>query len=469
MANRYLVATGNWNDTAVWSTTSGGAGGASVPTASDYVYLNSNNTVTVNVDAECMWLQHTNGTFNLGSNSLTSELLISSGTTARTINLQNGHLIINSPGDPCISFTGSNLTFDAGNSLVTINSNGSYLVFDTASKSFNDVRINLGFGSTSIDFYITGSPTFRLLDIRSVNSAAHTVKFDADFGNTDCAKFICIGSSPTNRITLADSDMSSHNFCISDSFYAQNIDAQVYMPDSGSRVVGQRYAGTGSLNSNGQLTLQDPPKISTLIDPLTTTPASNTNWTTTGTVTQISTGLDGGGYLINSSSSLVSTDTFDLVDSEIIFERVPNQVFGRFGVDGVGGLVNSPNSVGAWEQFNVHPVFGGYSMAYYSFPPVLKLLKQNGRFIKANGKVLNYETGGSGTQLFQYPISSSKFLKIKISSGNLIMQYSDDGVAWTTGYTQSIPASDLDLFRSTRIIAVDGTQRLGSIGMLPTV
>ena len=53
MANRYWVGgTGNWNgsNTANWSATSGGAGGASVPISSDAVYLNGNSgagTVTI--------------------------------------------------------------------------------------------------------------------------------------------------------------------------------------------------------------------------------------------------------------------------------------------------------------------------------------------------------------------------------------------------------------------------------------
>ena len=42
MADRYWVGgSGNWNDTAHWSTSSGGAGGASVPTFSDDVYIDS--------------------------------------------------------------------------------------------------------------------------------------------------------------------------------------------------------------------------------------------------------------------------------------------------------------------------------------------------------------------------------------------------------------------------------------------
>lgn len=52
MANRYAVGTGNWSDTSTWSTTSGGATGASVPTAADDVFLDANTTaLTINSGA----------------------------------------------------------------------------------------------------------------------------------------------------------------------------------------------------------------------------------------------------------------------------------------------------------------------------------------------------------------------------------------------------------------------------------
>lgn len=59
MANRYWVGgSGTWNasNTTNWSTASGGAGGASVPTASDYVIINSSSgtgTVTLGADVTC--------------------------------------------------------------------------------------------------------------------------------------------------------------------------------------------------------------------------------------------------------------------------------------------------------------------------------------------------------------------------------------------------------------------------------
>ena len=60
MANRFWVGgSGNWSDTAHWSTTTGGASGASVPTSADNAIFDalSNTTaytVTVDVTANCL-------------------------------------------------------------------------------------------------------------------------------------------------------------------------------------------------------------------------------------------------------------------------------------------------------------------------------------------------------------------------------------------------------------------------------
>lgn len=52
-ANRYAVASGNWNATSTWSASPGGASGASVPGVSDIVYIEGGKTVTVNANTQC--------------------------------------------------------------------------------------------------------------------------------------------------------------------------------------------------------------------------------------------------------------------------------------------------------------------------------------------------------------------------------------------------------------------------------
>lgn len=59
-ADRYaVVATGNWNQTTTWSTTNGGAPGASVPVAGDNVFIPANYNITVTANAACTALTFT--------------------------------------------------------------------------------------------------------------------------------------------------------------------------------------------------------------------------------------------------------------------------------------------------------------------------------------------------------------------------------------------------------------------------
>jgi hypothetical protein len=75
-ANRYAVASGNWNSTATWSATSNGDPGATVPVIGDHVFIQDNNDVTVTADAAC-----TNLTVTGNSNNQTTLLQVNAGFT----------------------------------------------------------------------------------------------------------------------------------------------------------------------------------------------------------------------------------------------------------------------------------------------------------------------------------------------------------------------------------------------------
>lgn len=74
MAERYRVLNGgitaNWSDSTKWSATSGGAGGASVPTSADNVHFDANSflvstgTVVVDVAAYCLNMDWTGATYS---------------------------------------------------------------------------------------------------------------------------------------------------------------------------------------------------------------------------------------------------------------------------------------------------------------------------------------------------------------------------------------------------------------------
>lgn len=116
MANRYWVGgSGTWDaaNTANWSATSGGAGGASVPTAADTAYLDANSgaaVVTLGYSPTVLRLLLNNvftGTLAFNGNKIS---IAGSGTT-----VFSGSLVGSVTGDPIID-----LTYSGGTGTRTI-------------------------------------------------------------------------------------------------------------------------------------------------------------------------------------------------------------------------------------------------------------------------------------------------------------------------------------------------------------
>lgn len=187
MANRYLVGSGAFTSTSIWSTSYGGSSGASVPVSGDIIYVDNNYNIT--------------------------------------------------SGLP----TGGDFDF-----IVRLGANN----------------------ASSTTMGISGSPTFRTLDIRSANSAAHTVKFDTS-ANITADKFIAIGSNGSNRLNLNDGSFttlkmtsggsSSGNYVNINGLSASSALSQTQM------YIGSNSVDTYSAGSNPWL-FSNPPKISTLTD-----------------------------------------------------------------------------------------------------------------------------------------------------------------------------------------------------------
>ena len=108
---RFSVATGNWNATATWSATSGGAGGASVPVAGDLVFIERGFTVTVTATAAC-------GNIQVGRTGSTTA---GAGTLTMNSNIAlsvSGNLTVGGSG--AAGSTGA-ITFNTGSSITANN------------------------------------------------------------------------------------------------------------------------------------------------------------------------------------------------------------------------------------------------------------------------------------------------------------------------------------------------------------
>lgn len=189
MADRYWVgASGSqWNttNTAVWSATSGGPSGASVPTAADSVFFDQAGTIDVVMIGalSCLNFNVTAGTLtfsNTGSLTVSGSMLISNVT-------------------PTWSGT-SNITFNA-TTAQTVRSNG--VVFQCG-LTFNGVG-----GDWTLDGNLTaqdtvtltngaiklGSNTFNLRGFSSNNSNARTINFGT-------GKFVITGTTGWTTSTI---------------------------------------------------------------------------------------------------------------------------------------------------------------------------------------------------------------------------------------------------------------------------
>lgn len=451
MADRYLRATGNWNGP-VWAATSGGAAGsAATPTADDSAIIDGSFTVTLTADAVCSNISHGGGTINLSSYTMTSGAYWSRGNSSKRLDMGTGKMDLASTGGyPPFRDEGNNLTVVAGNSLLVLNVTGvaDSRYFGAVNHTFNDVVINIGVNtSSSRTFSITGSPTFRSLIIQSKNSAAHTVKLDDDGAYITADKLVFIGSSPSARLKIecesGDGVFGAKGYpgYSTSTFYAQNVDLvnldfNEYM--SGDPVIYHPlYVGTSSVTtySSGNFIHQDPPKISTLVDPLTTEPSSNPLWMVpsysgAGLPSAVSTGYDGGGYRFDGADGIMSTDCYDIVDNDLIFE-----------VPAYSGRSNSQwgLAIGWLDGGKVSASMGTTGIVKAAFIA----LGPNGLYL--------YDYWG-GTHLTFSP-ASSFFVKVRFvaSIGKFRAWYSTDGTTWTN-QKDSIGTYEEAYMRSSRVM-----------------
>ena len=124
------------------------------------------------------------------------------------------------------------------------------------------MELLLGDGiSYGINLNLTGSPTFRSLTIQSKNSAAHTVDFQGDV--TIGGKFVAIGSSASNKLTLTESTARLILFKSGSTSYGQfvyaDIEAQSAEVMNAAPPI-PAYIGSNSTTSTSGWILQNPPR-----------------------------------------------------------------------------------------------------------------------------------------------------------------------------------------------------------------
>lgn len=314
MAARYWVGgTGNWNDTAKWSTTSGGAGGASIPVAADTVTYDVNSdagvdfavTIPTGVAAVCASITVTGVTNNITITFVgTATLNVSGGLSIGSAGVAGtGILFSGSTTTSCV-FGGTISHF----SRFGLVGNAGLTALNYSATSNLNIRIlEMGSGGT-IKLTQTGTTTPWSIVVSGgghTNNGTGTVEFSGALASATTRTITHAGTTPEN-VSFKVSGGLSGSFT---TFTAGTIGSLDFTGYAGSwttttltitgsltlnttmAVTGSAtltFAGTGTITSAGK-TLSNPIIIAsattTLGDALTT---SGTFTLTSGTINLVS-------------------------------------------------------------------------------------------------------------------------------------------------------------------------------------
>lgn len=218
--NRYWVGgTGTWtsSDTTHWSASSGGAGGASVPSGAFVVFFDASSgggTVTLGYSPTTLFsitMGAFTGTFDASTFNLQFDgcstgsftPFNASGTGTRTINLGSGTWTVSrgptggTVGNVWDIATTTNLTLNANASTIKIiGASTATSTFVGGGMTYNNLWFARGTGTGAN--VVTGSNTFN--DFKDNGSAAHSIKFTA--GTTQTVSTFTVSGTSGNVITI---------------------------------------------------------------------------------------------------------------------------------------------------------------------------------------------------------------------------------------------------------------------------
>ena len=371
MADRFWVGgSGTWNttNTVNWSTTTGGAGGASVPTATDNVYFDGasaagNYTVSTSIglnlnSLDLSIVKPTAGTVTFTDtgifNIAGSVNVISTGVTwsafgnwnltttaARTINVSG--ITLNS-----ITFNGTgggswqlltDLNVKAANTVTltagTINLNNFNLVCGAFSSNNSNVR-SLQFGTGVVNLtgagviWATSTPTnFTMTGSRVINAitATTTGVREMQVGNWTAT------TSPSVNVIAG-----TARFLLTGSFLNLNTTGFTGQHDAGTRTIyGNLILGPGStMQSTSNQTIFAPTNTTTTV-------------TTNGVVINCPVTINGpGGTLLLGDTFTTAAFTFALIEGTL---DLNGKTFSPYAISGTGTLSRSIITTGS--TFNI--------------------------------------------------------------------------------------------------------------------
>ncbi|MDO8481782.1 MAG: hypothetical protein Q7S75_01715 [bacterium] len=219
-STRYWVGgTGTWDatDTTHWSETSGGAGGASVPTGLSNPMIfdasSGGGTVTLGYSPSVtciVTMGNFTGTFDAATFSPTFGAFSGTGTGIRTLNMGSGTWILTNPSggagsNPWDITVSTNLTLNAQSSTIKM-TEGSIInrTFAGGSQTYNNLWFARGLASGNN--IVSGSNTFN--DFKDTGTAAHNIIFTN--GTTQTVSTFTVSGSSGNVITINSDTTDTH-------------------------------------------------------------------------------------------------------------------------------------------------------------------------------------------------------------------------------------------------------------------
>jgi len=202
MADRFWVGgTASWDGTAgtKWATTSGGTGGASVPTTADDVFLDASSTGTVSIAAGNTGAKSITCTGFTGTLTFGAAITIAGSLTLVSGMSTSGQARITFTGSGTLTSAGKNIgvftltapggTFGLGDACTCINGNSQNIFITAGTFNTNDFNLTYTNAASNSFMNISGSTT------RTVNLGASTLTFAVGNGT-------CWDASNTTNLTF---------------------------------------------------------------------------------------------------------------------------------------------------------------------------------------------------------------------------------------------------------------------------
>ena len=235
-ANRYWIASAasNWNNVANWSTSSGGAGGASIPGFSDIVYFDANGT----------------GTCTLDVNASVDAVIMSAGT----LNTSTFTFTISGT---------SNSTFSGG----TVNGNNTFDMHPTGTAriTFSGTTFNPAVDVISPRIYLNGS-TFNGVSSFEKTGAGNDVGLGGNTFVGNCtlknsgSRYFMLGNGGNDSFSgnLDIINSGSYSFYLAYNNSNTTIGGNLTITNSGvAHTIGISYNGVSSVSVTGNCTLNN--------------------------------------------------------------------------------------------------------------------------------------------------------------------------------------------------------------------